>query len=181
MDTFTDQWEEYKRITLDAAGAYNEQDYVFALEKFHILAEKNPTNYKIHELLVIIYLKLNRLEDARREYDIYFNLIKEKIPGLASPQSFEDVVKDIGNREELEEKYRLLMQQPADGFATEPDESIAGIQERAGQTSDAINLAILNMAEGKYAAAREIIQGFINKYYGNISPSNKETSLEDVL
>ncbi len=181
MNTFTDQWDEYKRITLDAAGAYNEKDYVSALEKFRILAEKNPTNYKIHELLVFIYVNLNRLEDARREYDIYFALMKEKIPGLSSPRSFEDVVKDIGNREELEEKYRLLMEQPADGFPTASDKSTAGIQERAGQTSDAINLAILNMAEGNYDAARKIIQGFINKYYGKISPSGKETSLEDAI
>nr|HPN82089.1 hypothetical protein [Spirochaetota bacterium] len=62
-------YDEYKEMTFEAVEDFNNREYGKALEKFLDLAETNPENPKVHEILVLIYLKLDMLDKAQAEFE----------------------------------------------------------------------------------------------------------------
>lgn len=154
MKTF----EEYKEFTLDAVESYNKKDYQNALSKFLKLAEKNYDNYKIHEILCTIYLKLENIEEAEKEYSIYFDLLKKQIPDLPQKKNFNELIKDLDDIDELEKKYTDIMEETA---LPEDDSSFSG---KIQLSNDAIHFSLACMANGDYERAEKIIREFIQKY-----------------
>lgn len=149
--------EEYKQFTLEAVKTYNEKDYHNALEKFQRLAKENYKNYKIHEVLCLIYLKLDNLKEAEKEYSIYYNLLKKQIPDLPEIKNFQDIIKDLENIDILEKKYLDAMNE-TDDFSNK------NFMEIIQNSNDAIHLSIALMGEGEYEKAEKIIRDFSKKY-----------------
>jgi len=99
-------YEEYEQKTYAAAELFNKGDYKNALKEFLILAAYNNENYKVHETLSIIYLKLNDLTNAQKEYDIVHSLLRKKNKSLLEKKSFEEVISSLSDISTLEGQYQ---------------------------------------------------------------------------
>lgn len=143
-------FDQYKQLTIEAADLYNKEDYRGALPKFLELAKVNKDNYKIHETLSYIYLKLNRVDHAEREYQIAVKLAARQNGVVRSPMTFEDLVRQAGDFQKTRLEYENLMAQPPtkDGL----------INSKA-----AIHLGIHYMSRGDYKKAEEVLTEFKNR------------------
>ena len=61
--------QQYEELTMEAVADYNSSDFETALKKFLNMEEANPKNSKVLEIIVRLYLKLNRTEDAKMALD----------------------------------------------------------------------------------------------------------------
>ena len=152
-------FDKYKSVTDEAANLYNSGDYRNALRGFQELVKVNPRNRKLHETLAYIYLKLNDLKNAEREFQIVMQLAASG-EGAAMPiRSFEQIIKDIGEPAKIEAEYKKVMTTGVS--ANEMVRSRAPIQ-----------LGMLYMARGQYKKAEEILIGFKNKFEGAVALSS---------
>lgn len=145
-------YDEYREITFEAVEDFNRKDYDQALAKFLDLAETNPENPKVHEILVLIYLKLDRLDKAQEEFEAYHRLLGESVPGLSLPKrkSFDEMAQEAGDRVELERACEFIM---SGSEKIDPWHS----------TDTVSRLGIVYMSQGEYRKAEELLLGFKQK------------------
>lgn len=139
-------FEEYKDLTIEAVGDFNEKDYNKALPKFEELVKVNNKNTKLHELLAYLYLKKGDVESAEREFQALIELEREKNPDIWKPKSFEELVSEAGDLAEMEEKYNSLFEK--NDF--DPFESL----------EIPAKLSLLYMNRGEYEKAEEVLIRF---------------------
>jgi len=106
-------FEQYREATLQALDTMKKQDYEKALGQFLEMAEYNRDNYKVREMLVLVYLKLDRLEDAEREYKNALTLMNKnrKEGDRLKIRTFEEMVETLGDFDQLEQEYRNNIKQ----------------------------------------------------------------------
>jgi Tfp pilus assembly protein PilF len=146
-------FDEYKVIAEEAADLYNKGDNPKALEKFKILEKHNPENFKIHETLSYIYLNLNDVPNAEREYKIALDLAGKQNENFARPLTFEALVKSVGDPVVVEKEFIRVMKEA-------PSEEVNLNQH----TRTAIQLGVLYMAKGDYKKAEQLLTAFKKKY-----------------
>ncbi|MCX7883096.1 MAG: hypothetical protein N2314_07740 [Brevinematales bacterium] len=145
-------FEEYRDITYEAVELYHKKKYKQALKKFLALAETNPTNLKVHEMLTYVYLQLGEFEKADEEYQRYLELLFAQYPDMRKPRTFEEIVQDAGDYEEAKRSYENLLSSPTtydlfEGMAI------------------ASRLAIHQMARGEYEKAEEVLLAYQKIFY----------------
>ena len=145
-------FEEYRDVTLEAVEDYNNKDYLTALEKFLALAEINPLNPKVHEVLILTYLKLGMYSDAEKEYEIYHKLLAENMPEVKIPprKTFDEIVNSAGDQLKLEKAHKSAMKKTKNFDAYSSADTVA-------------RLSILYMAKGEYRKAEEALLGVKTK------------------
>jgi len=145
-------YNEYKELTVEALELYHAGDFEEALFKFLYLAEHNPNNAKVHEMLAYLYLKKDNLEKAEQEYQIYKTLLVSENSYLEIPErSFEDVVQDAGDFEELSEEYNRIMSK---------DRELDLFED--GHIASALSLHYF--ARGDYQSAEQVLENFKAHY-----------------
>ena len=150
-------FEEYRDITYEAVEDYNNKEYEKALEKFLALAEINPTNIKVREVLVLVYLKLKMYEKAQEEHALYMKLLAETMPDARIPErkTFTEIVESAGDQSKLEKDYKKVMKKSVKTF---------DIYE---STETASKLGFLLMSRGDYRKAEETLLGLKAKIIEN--------------
>jgi DNA-binding SARP family transcriptional activator len=145
-------FEEYRDLTLKAVEDYNNKDYLAALEKFVCLAETNPSNPKVHEVLILVYLKLGRYADAENEYTVYQKLLAESMPEFKLPprKTFEEIVSSAGNQLKLEKEHKKEMKKTKNFDAYHSTDTVS-------------RLSLVYMSKGEYHKAEEILLGVKEK------------------
>lgn len=143
--------DEYRGIALKAAGLYNEKKFQQALEEFKKLAEYNPSNAKVHEVLAYIYLRLEQPQQAQEEYELYYRYALEQNPRLKKIPSFDEVVNSTRDEKILKEEYAKLIEAKSDA-------------DILANSSVPIELAIQQMHQGDYQQAEKTIQQYIDKF-----------------
>ena len=145
-------FDDYREITFEAVEDYNRQDYDLALAKFLDLAETNPGNPKVHEILVLIYLKLDMLEQAQEAFERYHALLAESVPHLKLParRTFQDLCREAGDQKELERECAGIMQEN-------------GAFDMFRGTDTVSRLGIVYMAQGDYRKAEELLLSYKEK------------------
>lgn len=153
-------FEEYKDVTYEAVALYHKKKYKQALKKFLALAETNPTNLKVHEMLTYVYLQLGEFEKADEEYKIYLELLYQQYPDIQKPRTFEEIVQESGNYEEAKKSYENLLSEP---MKYDIFEGMAIVSR----------LAIHYMAQGRYEKAEEVLLVYQRLFY----PETVETAM----
>lgn len=136
--------EEYRKFTLIASESYNNRQYDRALEQFKVLERHNPKNPKIHETLSYIYLKLNQVDLAEKEFHIALQLRKQADPSFEIPPTFDEMVTKLDSFEATKEKYLKLIR-------SEPS------KETLMQTKTTVSLGMHLMAKGYFQKAQDIL------------------------
>jgi len=139
-------FEEYRDTTYEAVEDYNNKEYGKALEKFLSLAETNPTNPKVREVLVLVCLKLEMYDKAQEEYEIYMKLLAESMPKALIPKrkTFEEVVTEAGDQAKLEKEYKKVMKKTKNF-------------DIRHSIDTASRLGVVLMASGEYRKAEELL------------------------
>ncbi|NPV38178.1 MAG: hypothetical protein HPY78_02760 [Brevinematales bacterium] len=145
-------FEEYRDITYEAVELYHKKKYKQALKKFLALAETNPTNLKVHEMLTYVYLQLGEYEKADEEYQIYLKLLFEQYPEMRRPRTFEEIVQDAGEYEEAKKSYENMIAHPMNYDMFEG-------------MAIASRLSIHHMARGEYEKAEEVLLAYQQIFY----------------
>ena len=151
-------------MTFEAVEDFNNREYGKALEKFLDLAETNPENPKVHEILVLIYLKLDMLDKAQAEFETYHKLLGQSVPGLALPprKTFGQLASEAGDRVELERACDAIM---SGSEKLDP-----------WQSTDMVSkLGIVYMSQGEYRKAEELLLGFKQKLLENCPAGIRES------
>jgi len=145
-------FEQYRDITYEAVEDYNNKDYRQALGKFLDLAETNPSNPKVHEILILTYLKLDMFDKAQQEYEIYCKLVGELMPEMRIPpkKTFDDVAREAGNQLKLEKEHKKIMKKNAKFDVYHSVDTVS-------------RLSIVYMAKGDYSKAEDILLGVKTK------------------
>jgi len=144
-------FEEYEEYTISAAELFNKKEYEKSLEQFLQMSEYNFDNFKVHETISVIYLKLDRVEDAQKEYNIAIELMKKKNINVATPRPFAEIIDEFEDMETLEGKYKSIT----------TDES----SENKKDTRLPIQIGMRYMAEGEYDKAVEFLNTHKEKYF----------------
>ena len=144
-------FEEYEKYTISAAELFNKKDYEKALEQFLQMSEYNYDNFKVHETISVIYLKLNRVEEAQKEYNIAIELMKKKNIDISSPRPFAEIIEEFEDIETLEEKYEVII-------ASEE-------HKEKKNTRLPIQIGMQYMAQGEYEKAVEFLNAHKEKYF----------------
>lgn len=142
---------DYREVAIEAAELYNRGDNASALEKFKILANHNPGNFKVHETLSYIYLNLEDVQNAEREYRIALDIARKENDNFVEPMTFDDLIKKVGDPREVEQEFIRLMKEEPSNQVNE-------------YTRTAIHLGILYMSRGDYKKAEQILTAFKKKY-----------------
>jgi tetratricopeptide (TPR) repeat protein len=149
-------FEDYKKISDEGSRLYNEKNYKGAFEKFTALAKANYDNFKVHETLSYIHLKLNDPVGAEKEYRIALEIAKKENRAVPRERTFDEIVKDIkketGDAKKIVADYQKVMKEAV---------SPAEVQMHVGT---AIQLGILYMAKGQYSEAEKILQNYKTRY-----------------
>lgn len=157
-------YDEYREITFEAVEDFNHKDYDQALQKFLDLSETNPNNPKVHEVLVLIYLKLDMLEKAQEEFEAYQKLLGNSIPGFSLPErkTFDQLAEEAGDPVELERACETIM---------------SGTEKLdPWQSTDTVSkLGIIYMAQGEYRKAEELLLEFKQKLLDSYPAQARET------
>jgi len=142
-------YEEYEQITYAAAELFNKGDYKNALKEFLVLAGYNNENYKVHETLSIIYLKLNDLTNAQKEYDIVHSLLRKKNKSLFEKKSFEEVISSLSDISTLEAQYQKEL------------------ESKSGKKSTAlpIQISMHHIHSGNYHEAEKVLTGHKKEFF----------------
>lgn len=137
--------QQYEELTMEAVADYNSSDFKTALKKFLNMAESNPKNSKILEIIVRLYLKLNRTEDARLALDRWKKVMEERFPGFCAKQrpSLEQLARDAGDERELEKQCSTIL---CNG-ANNPEDEI--------DTLTSMSFILLN--RGEYEQAEKLL------------------------
>ncbi|MDR2734842.1 MAG: hypothetical protein LBC99_09450 [Spirochaetota bacterium] len=145
-------FEQYRDITYEAVEDYNNKEYHQALGKFLDLAETNPSNPKVHEILILTYLKLEMYDKAQQEYEIYHRLVGELMPEMRIPprKTFDEVAREAGNQLKLEKEHKKVMKKN-------------GKFDVYHSTDTVSRLSIVYMAKGEYRKAEDILLGLKTK------------------
>ncbi len=148
-------YAEYKQLTLEAVRLYHKKDFEGALLKLLYLEEHNPENSKVHEMLTDLYLKKGNVEKAEREYKLYLSLIIAENPELKPlKRTFEDLVRDAGDFEEVMQSYKQIMGE---------ERNLDPFKDGAVVSA----LSVHYMAQGKYDQAERILIDFQKRYDEN--------------
>jgi tetratricopeptide (TPR) repeat protein len=149
-------FEEYRDLTYEAVEDYNNKEYDKALEKFSSLAETNPKNPKVREVLILVCLKLKMYERAQEEYKVYIQLLGESMPELKMPErkTFEEVVESAGDQSKLEKDYKSAMKKKKNF-------------DVYNSCDTASKLGVVYMARGEYRKAEEILLDLKTKIIEN--------------
>jgi len=145
-------FEQYRDTTYEAVEDYNSKDYRKALEKFLDLAETNPSNPKVHEILILTYLKLDMFDKAQQEYEVYCRLVGELMPEMRIPprKTFDEVAREAGNQLKLEKEHKKIMKKTGDFDVYKSSDTVS-------------RLSIVYMAKGEYRKAEDILLGLKSK------------------
>ncbi|MES0489191.1 MAG: hypothetical protein ABUK01_04315 [Leptospirales bacterium] len=146
-------FEEYEKQTISAAEFFNKKEYNKALEQFLLLSEYNYDNFKVHETISVIYLKLDRVEEAQKEYDIVIELMKKQNINLSETRSFAEIINEFEDIETLQGKYEDL---------TANEESK---ETEKKSTRLPIQIGMQFMAQGEYEKAIEFLNAHKEKYF----------------
>lgn len=145
-------YDNYKDLTLQAVDDYNRKDYQAALKKFNQMEKENYANPKIHELLAYIYLKLNDLTNAEKQYDIYREMLRAENPDIVLDEiTFEELVGSAGDLKEVEKDFKKIMKKKKDLDPIKDFEVPS-------------KLSVLYMSNGQYDKAEEVLIEFKKKY-----------------
>ncbi len=154
--TTISSFDDYRKISEEGSVLYNKADYKGALAKFTALAAANYNNFKVHETLSYIHLKLNDPANAEKEYRIALEIAKKENMPVPREKTFDEVVRDIkkeaGDTKKIVNDYQKVMKE-----AVSPSE----VQRHVGT---AIQLGILYMAKGQYAEAEKILNNYKTRY-----------------
>lgn len=144
-------YEDYEKITLDAVEKYNSENYNDALKDFLAMAKYHPNNLKVHELLCYTYSKLKESEKAQKEYSIYLKLAKEQGKSVLKLKSFDELIKDAGDINEIQEDYEQSLNAQAEDF------------DLSDASAVAMKYTHLLMAQERYKEAASAMEAFKNK------------------
>ena len=142
-------YHQYKDVTLDAVEDFNNKSYDKALERFLEMEKVNYKNLKIHEMLVYLYLKMDRIENAEKQYQIVVQLERENNYNFKEMKIFDQIVQDAGDISAVEEQYNQLINKEITADAS--------IEVPA-------KLSVLYMSQGNYEKAEEIMVRFRDKF-----------------
>ena len=79
--------EQYENLTMEAVSSYNSSSFEEALNKFLAMSEANPNNSKVLEIIVRLYLKLDRTEDAKSALGRWKTLMEKRFPGFCAKKT----------------------------------------------------------------------------------------------
>jgi Flp pilus assembly protein TadD len=144
--------EDYRDVTLDAVEDFNRQNYEAALAKFLAMAQVNPKNAKVQEMLCYVYLRKGDVDKAEESYRSVLEIERENHPELAETLTFENLVERSGNLEEVERQYEELIRK--DNL------------DPMKQFDIPSRLSILYMSRGEYERAADVIERFREKCLG---------------
>ena len=144
-------FNDYRDTTLEAVELYNQKEYKKSLERFLEMEKTNFKNIKIHEMLILVHIKLENLPEADRQFAILQDLLREENIVLEKPKTFEDLVQKAGSVQKAEKKFEKLME------SIETDNLIEN-------SEIPFNLSYLYLSEGNYAKAEEVILQFREKF-----------------
>lgn len=136
-------FEEYRSLTLSAVDAYNAEDFRSARTKFAALADANPDNIAVHEILCALALKENDLPMAEKEYAIILRLAAAQGLPIQKPRTFAELVVEAGDETKAQESYRNAIADPANN----PVLSVKA----------AMKLSHIHMANGRFSEAEKIL------------------------
>ncbi len=163
-----DNFDQYRAFTFDAVEQFNRSDYEGALAKFQEMAAYNPENRKIHETLSIIYLKLERLDDAQREFNTALELANRSTAVPLKLPTFETFVASLEDIEVLEKRY----------FQSEASETKTSAPEKAETSSRLpIHLGISYMARGDYQKAEKLLLDYKEKKIKQVRERGKNVTV----
>lgn len=148
-------FDEYKKLTLDAVDNFNNKDFKEALKKFKKMAKKNKNNTKVHEVLAYIYLELKDIKNAEKEYNIFLSLYKEKYGN--SDENYNDFDELLNNIKEENDIGQLEKQVNTIVNKNKHIDFLTDMEKL-------YQLAILYMADGKYKEAEKILCKYKENY-----------------
>lgn len=137
---------DYEKRVYQAVELFNEKKFQQALEKFNELAQINPNNIKVHEVLCQIHTQKGNFDLADKEFEIVCQLLREKGVEVPPKRTFEEVVEELESEEVLSERYNSVMEK--------------GSKDALGDAGLAVQLAMLYMKDGRYQEAEKIVQKF---------------------
>lgn len=136
----------YEERVYQAVELFNEQKFEKAREKFDELAEINPENIKVHEVLCQIHTHEENFSKAEQEYEIVCSLMRKKGIEIPPKKTFEEVVENLESKDVLEERYKSAMEKTG--------------KEALNEASNAVQLAIHCMKEGRYSEAEKLVASY---------------------
>ncbi len=140
-------FQEYEQLAKEAMEFFYSEKYEISLKLFLSLADYNPDNLKIHEMLTYNYLKLDEVEKSKKEFDIFLKLSKEQKNISLSIPSFEDMIEDIGDQDSINNEYQLVLEKNTNELKLE-------------DTKKVFNMGFLHMSKGNYKEAEKIFKHF---------------------
>lgn len=156
--------DQYKEMTYEAVENFNKDQFQEALQKFQTMAEANPTNAKVHEVLCFIYLKLEDIEKAEEEFKICCDLMEKQHPGLVlkKDKTFEQQVREAGDPKTLQKDYDKIITSKEKVDLFHDMETVA-------------KLSVVYMASGKFKKAEKLLLEFKEKLLkDHVSPISME-------
>lgn len=136
-------------MVAQASTDYNRRDYEKALAGFLELEKSNFKNAKVHEVLCYIYLKLGKIPEAEKQFDLYESFLSGGKPAKVRLKTFEETVKEAGDLTEREKKYSELLANPG---------------SEGELFSTAMQLSILYMSQGEFARAETLMTGLKRRF-----------------
>lgn len=133
---------DYEKMVVQASADYNRKDYEKALIGFLELEKSNFKNAKVHEVLCYLYLKLGKIPEAEKQFDLYESLLSGGKSTKARLKTFEETVAEAGDLSEREKEYEKLL------VKTGSDNDLFGT---------AMQLSILYMSKGQFAKAEALM------------------------
>lgn len=162
MDKRIANLDEYQEITLSAVDEFNRSDYEGALTKFLDMAAYNQGNWKIHETLSIIYLKMGRIDEAEREFQTALELANQQKKVSLKLPTFDSIVANMEKIEILEQRY----------YSQEN-----GAEEAISGSALPIQLGISYMAKGEYQKAEKLLLDHKNKKLKIVREREKDVNI----
>ncbi len=145
--------DKFDQVLNDATLLVSAQQYDQALPLLLNLEVTNFNHIGVHELLADVFLQLNQITLAKEQCQIYAQLLQQQnILGLPNIKSFDELVSEAGDFDELKKEIET--------FKTQELSS----ENFYYGTNITLKFATLLMAENRYKEAENILIEHRNRY-----------------
>ena len=145
--------EHFDKFLEMATQLVQDSEFTKALDYLVNLEITNFDNIEVHELLADVFLQLNQLTLAKEQCQICAELLSKSNPNdIFTLKTFEDVLADAGNFEELTEEFEHIK-----------TEEVTNDNFHHG-TNVALKLATHHLSQERYQEAESLLIDFREKY-----------------
>ncbi len=145
--------DQFEPTLQKAIALFSTQQYREALPLLLNLEVTDFNCVEVHELLADVFLHINQLSLAKEQCQIYAQLLQaQNLATIPQLNTFDDLVQEAGNFEELQQKFEEFQHQ---------DVSLDNFYQG---TNLALKIATHHMANGQYKTAEDLLTKHRDQY-----------------